>query len=157
MAMAMNSLWFLRTRPRRVLTAVAIIAVFACVVAVTIEDARVRPLTFQAIQDVQSEYARMAPLPNTLLKRSGALRKERTIEASYEFETHLEFAVVRAHYDTELTRLSWVFRHEQLYDDLHDVTYCKGNYGARLSYDLSGKRGWNYVLYLTWASYGCSP
>lgn len=138
-----------------------IILLFAIVVVwfVTLLYAYLRTSaqTSQAITFVTTEYSLIKPLAGATLIADGVSRKERIIEAAYHFDTKLPFIDVRSHYDAELTRLGWSFLRESAYPFAHDVDYCKGKFGAKLTYDLTGRYNWKYTLYLSWAEYGCSP
>lgn len=143
-------------RPRHFIVLLCVLAA-AWLVSVLLGYFSTASESSAAMEYLKAEYSKIKPLSGTTLIADGVSRKERTIEAAYHYATYLPFANIRSHYDGELTRLGWTFLRESTFPFAHDVDYCKGNYGARLTYDLTGRYNWKYTLYLSWAEYGCSP
>jgi hypothetical protein len=112
--------------------------------------------------ELETEYQAIRQLPGAKSKRYHASHKVWQALVSSEYHTTYSYPEIRTYYDSELSKLGWVFIREEdvIYGDVgrgknyggKHLYYRKGEYIADLQY--AGKQedmfGWTYAFSLSW-------
>lgn len=108
----------------------------------------------------QQEFARIQPLPGSLLIKHESTHGTETARVQSSYKTSLTFSKVKAHYTSELVKQGWVVRDEHFlphsgsWQNVDEVLFCKESFQASLDFSDNVPQS-SYWFDMSWGLSDC--